>query len=208
MYFYIVDEKGYRNVWQGDDWRYVRRRAPAEPLRHFDDRPPKEEKQKPLKGFDSNDHLSPIEFEQQRWSKPRNYSPNSPVTARQVMQKNVIALGPKHTIKDAWELFERHRFRHVPITTPEKAVIGILSDRALSKAMITMPPETLIEDVMIQRVMTAVPETELARIAEVFINERIGAMPIVDGAGKLTGIVTRSDILRTLVRVVPTQLRV
>ena len=45
-----------------------------------------------------------------------------------------------------------------------------------------------------------VPETEIRLIADVLIKERIGAMPIVDEKEKLVGIVTRSDILRTVVK--------
>jgi CBS domain-containing protein len=36
--------------------------------------------------------------------------------------------------------------------------------------------------------------------------EKIGALPILDEAGKLVGIITRSDILKTVMNTVPLEL--
>ena len=53
--------------------------------------------------------------------------------------------------------------------------------------------------------MTATPftiesKTPLAEAAERMRRERVGALPVVDN-GKLTGILTRSDMLRALIEI-------
>jgi len=59
---------------------------------------------------------------------------------------------------------------------------------------------------MTDRVLTAHPDTEIRTIARVLFEERIGAMPIVNEAGLPKGILTRSDILRTVMNQVPFEL--
>jgi acetoin utilization protein AcuB len=55
-------------------------------------------------------------------------------------------------------------------------------------------------------VLTAHPDTSIRDIARVFFEERIGAVPIVDRGETLVGIVTRSDILRTILNSAPLEL--
>ena len=49
------------------------------------------------------------------------------------------------------------------------------------------------------RVLTANIETDVRHIVRLFIEQHIGAMPVMK-AGVLEGIVTRSDVLRAVVR--------
>jgi CBS domain-containing protein len=48
-------------------------------------------------------------------------------------------------------------------------------------------------------VLTATPSTAVNQVARIMFEERVGAMPIADEAGNLVGMITRNDILRTLV---------
>jgi acetoin utilization protein AcuB len=61
---------------------------------------------------------------------------------------------------------------------------------------------------MTSQVLTAHPDTSIRDIARVFFEERIGAVPIVDRGETLVGIVTRSNILRTILNSAPLELSV
>ena len=50
------------------------------------------------------------------------------------------------------------------------------------------------EDIMTKKVITTTPDTHLADIAEMLIKYRISGLPVIDGQGKLIGIVTASDL--------------
>ncbi len=138
------------------------------------------------------------------------------ILARQIMTSPVTAIGPEVTVKEAWELFQRRRFRHVPVLNREGIIIGLLSDRDVLRQVAdsrqsscedgTNPLSLFIKDVMTKQVLTAHPETEIRSVARVMFTERIGAMPIVDREGLLAGIITRSDILRTVMQQVPFEL--
>ncbi len=47
-------------------------------------------------------------------------------------------------------------------------------------------------------VLTVTPEASVAVLVKLLAEKRIGAVPVVDGAGKLTGIVSERDVVRAL----------
>ena len=132
--------------------------------------------------------------------------------AKQIMNSPVKTLSPETSLVDAYLFILDHRFRHVPVTSEDKKLVGILSDRDLLRAAagITTAPSSgsarIIRDLMKTTVLTASPETEIRQIARVFFEERVGAMPILDASERVVGIITRSDVLRTLVNSAPIDL--
>ncbi len=135
------------------------------------------------------------------------------ILAKQVMTSPVVSIDLNASMADAWKLFHRKRFRHVPVVTAEQRIVGILSDRDLWREAAgihknpgaeSLPLSDLtVQDIMTDRVLTAHPDTEIRTIARVLFEERIGAMPIVNESGTPVGIMTRSDILRTVMQQVP-----
>ena len=138
--------------------------------------------------------------------------------ARQIMTSPVVALSPETTLEKAWELIRDHRFRHVPVLSREKKLVGIISDRDILREAarigdIITPPkdegpreEGTVCRLMKTKVLTAGPNTQIREIARAMFMERIGAMPIVDDHDTLVGIITRSDILRALITHAPLEL--
>ena len=94
--------------------------------------------------------------------------------------------------------------RHVPVTRDGK-VVGMLSDRdVLLHSKPNQKGEILVPNVTIKNVMSAPPlvckcEDSVGAIAEIMIEEKIDAMPVVDKEDKLVGIITSTDLLRLLV---------
>ena len=108
-------------------------------------------------------------------------------------------------------MIHQHRYRHVPIVSAEDKLVGIVSDRdfiappGAGKPDIAARGERL-EDVMITNVLSARPGASIREIARVMFEERIGAMPIVSEDERLVGILTRSDIVRTVINQAPLEL--
>jgi len=137
--------------------------------------------------------------------------------AYQIMTAPVVSLYKETTITQAWTLFRERRFRHVPIITQDRKIYGILSDRDLLRyAAVSgkIPPyadnapeaSTNISSLIKTRVITASQDTEIRQIAGILFEQRVGVMPIVSEKGTLDGIITRSDILRTLINHAPLEL--
>lgn len=47
-------------------------------------------------------------------------------------------------------------------------------------------------------VLTVTPESSVAALVKLLAEKRIGALPVVDGAGKLKGIISERDVVRAL----------
>ena len=116
-------------------------------------------------------------------------------SARDIMSSPVITLSKDMSFNGAWQKFQDFSFRHFPIVNDDEQLIGIVSDRdrlinandAISKTMITT-------------VLTASCDTSINEICQVMFSQHIGALPIVNDAGVLLGLITRSDILRTVIK--------
>lgn len=139
------------------------------------------------------------------------------VHASQIMSSPVVTLTPETTVAEAWELIRARRFRHIPVLSRGKELVGIISDRDLllefgsfyntdSPQDKTAEEQITIQGIIKRKVLTASPDTGIREIARILLEERIGSMPIVDDNGALVGIITRSDILRALVNEAPLEL--
>ncbi len=53
-------------------------------------------------------------------------------------------------------------------------------------------------DIMGQAVISVAPDTTVAAVAQVMLQNRISAVPVVDRAGKLVGIISEGDLLRRI----------
>lgn len=203
MAFSIYDPKGFRRPYHPEDqWR---------PISPADEALPYLETKKQPKQSPPADDLRKVK-DTPAWV-PKHMGREQTIVASQIMKSPVISLSPETSLEEAWKLFTAHRFRHVPVINSEGNLVGILSDRGLLKAISPfneVPQDhkkRIVSDIMVTDVLTAHPNTDIAAIAKVFIEKRIGAMPIVTGEGAIVGMLTRSDILRTIVKIDLTEFR-
>jgi acetoin utilization protein AcuB len=136
-------------------------------------------------------------------------STSSKLVARDIMSSPVITLPFNASLAQAWELVKDKRFRHIPIQSRNGELVGILSDRDLSRGTVESAlvgikgsaylAKVTIENYVSHPVLVADPEATLLAIARVLLEERIGAIPVVSQEKELLGLITRSDILRVIV---------
>jgi acetoin utilization protein AcuB len=119
-----------------------------------------------------------------------------------VMKHPVRTVRPLDSVAHARALMEEYRVNQLPVTVNGR-VVGIVSDRDLRDAFPSVfeqgavahdPHRVAVEAVMTTHVLTTEPHASLAAVARMMRRERIGAVPVVD-AGRLLGIVARSDVL-------------
>jgi acetoin utilization protein AcuB len=124
----------------------------------------------------------------------------------EIMIRNVITLPSKATIEDAINLINHHTINHIPIINEQDQLIGIISDRDLRDASPSIfHLEEHLEDlkkpissIMTKEVICAHPLDFVEEISSVFFEHKIGCIPIIEN-GNLVGIVTKTDILYTLI---------
>lgn len=132
------------------------------------------------------------------------------------MKHPVHVVKPLDSIQHAREIMEEHRINQLPVVANGR-LLGIVSDRDLRDAFPSVfdspafggpkhkhgadPSKILVESVMSARLFTLGPKETVVAAAQLMRRERIGAVPILD-AGRLAGILTRSDVLDAFVALV------
>lgn len=124
---------------------------------------------------------------------------------KDIMTKQVVAIGPDMPIGDANALMEQRNIRHFPIMEQGR-LVGIISDRdirlvgsAHPKAPQGVKLSDSVRRIMVTNVITAHPLEPIEEAAKVLQSEKIGAMPVM-AEGELVGIVTAIDFLEALTR--------
>lgn len=125
-----------------------------------------------------------------------------------VAMKRPATVRPYEPLLEAVGIMVDRDVRHVAVVDDNGRVIGIVSDSDVRTA-IGDPVEALhreweeleelkVSTVMTTDVVTVREDAGLLDAARAFIDHRIGAIPVVDAAARLVGIVSYVDVLRAL----------
>lgn len=132
--------------------------------------------------------------------------------AYQLMSHDVLTLRPTDAVGEAWLQLAARGVHQAPVLGPRMEVVGMVSDRDLL-TVANLEGNTLtgmldrpIRELMVTPVACSAPVTDVRRIAQVLLATGLSALPIVDDAGELLGIVSRGDILRASVKDPPLSL--
>jgi len=127
---------------------------------------------------------------------------------RQVMSSSVVTLASDQTLREVIELLRSKHIRHLPIVD-EGQLVGIVTDRDVKRATPSLHSgvdrdeydrvldETKIAQFMTREPMTIAPDLDLKSAVKIFIERKVGALPVVENA-QLVGIVSQIDLLRVL----------
>ena len=127
---------------------------------------------------------------------------------RDAMTRDVVTVDPEASAAQAWGICRERNIRHLPVVDDGR-LIGIVSDRDLRD--LSPPRDTpdqentlgwvRIRDVMTPEVVTAHPLDTIEHAARVIYEHKFNCLPVVAG-GELVGIITSSDLVRTLVELI------
>lgn len=127
---------------------------------------------------------------------------------RDSMVRGVITVSPGTTAAEALALCRERGIRHLPVIEEGK-MVGLISDRDLRLATPALGDpnraaalqKILIGDEMSREITTADPEDPIEQAAMAMHERKIGCLPVVEG-DELVGILTASDVMAALVRLV------
>lgn len=127
--------------------------------------------------------------------------------ADELMTRDPVTAHPDDGLADAAARMVQNGIRHLPVIDGDGQLVGILSDRDVRSAMgnpldfLGEEPEERLRFVRVSDVMTAEPRRvstgdPLGLLLPLLVDERYGAVPVVDPDGRLAGIVSYLDVLR------------
>ena len=138
------------------------------------------------------------------------------------MKRAVRSVKPLDSIEHARAIMEERRINQLPVVV-EGRLVGIVTDRDLRDAFPSVfesntrrnprggkiandPRSVDVASVMSPNVLALGPSDDVTAAVRLMRQERIGAVPIVDG-DRLVGILTRSDVLDAFVAMTEAQER-
>lgn len=124
------------------------------------------------------------------------------IRIREIMSSPVITVSPRNSIQEALEIMRENDTRRLPVTDGGK-LVGMLVQHDIEKALRSPGriPHTPVEWVMTKRVHYVSPEDTVTEAARLMTHYKISALPVLD-SGALVGIVTDTDLLHLLVRLI------
>jgi acetoin utilization protein AcuB len=89
--------------------------------------------------------------------------------------------------------------RHLPVVSKGDILLGFITLADLKQGLIpSMLGDLNLRDLMIKDPITVSPDDDIEIAAKLIYNHKIGGMPVVKD-GRLTGIITATDILRSFI---------
>ena len=109
-----------------------------------------------------------------------------------------VTVSPDATVLELDELCGRYRVSGLPVIDSDRTLLGIVTNRDL----LFLPAErfatTLVRDVMTPMPLVTGPEgIRREDAAALLAKHRIEKLPLVDAAGRLTGLITVKDFVKT-----------
>ncbi|MEU6641849.1 CBS domain-containing protein [Saccharomonospora sp. NPDC046836] len=119
--------------------------------------------------------------------------------ARDIMTRPVMTVHPDTLIRDAIAALVEHGFAALPVVDSEDRVLGIFSEADALRSAAGLSAEAAVGSMMTTPVEVVDADTDVARIAEHMLRDRRRCVPVVYD-GVLIGVISRRDLLRSLVR--------
>jgi len=126
-----------------------------------------------------------------------------------LMSKAVVTVEMDDTLKMIKHIFDSTNFHHLLVINDDK-LIGIISDRDLLKALspnldtVSETPKDLAllnkraHQIMTRNPITLLPSAKVYDAVDIFHNNNISAIPIVNNDKKAVGILSWRDVIRAL----------
>jgi CBS domain-containing protein len=148
------------------------------------------------------------------------------LTAKDIMIKDVITINKNASIEELSELLLKNKISGVPVVDDDGNMVGIVTEgdiivkgtelhfpryfklldsiiylESLNKFKNNLRKHlaTKVEEIMNPKVITASPDTPVSEIAELMIRNKVNRIPIISKDKKLVGIITRADIVSSIV---------
>ena len=116
------------------------------------------------------------------------------------MSRPVVSAKPNASARDVVLQLTTGLYCSIPVTDKNGKVVGIVTELDLLSVVAEGKElvKTTVDEIMSQDVVTVSPETSVTDVVKIMPDNNLLRVPVVK-ENKLVGIVSRSDILRSLI---------
>jgi tRNA nucleotidyltransferase (CCA-adding enzyme) len=125
---------------------------------------------------------------------------NPQILVRQLMSKPAVSIEDTASMHRAEEIMTRYGLKALPVVARgKKRCVGVIEHDIMDKAINHGLGDVPISEYMIRDPAVVTPDTDLYPVMEIILGQRQRLAPVVEGDA-LVGVVTRTDIVNTLVK--------
>ena len=145
------------------------------------------------------------------------------LVAKDIMNRRVVTIKKDALVKDLSKILIKNKVSGVPVVDDEDNIIGIVTeaDIIIKESNLPFPIsfdynfvkhydsytktteeylETKVEEIMTKSIKIAKEDMSIEKVANIMINNDINRIPVVDKRNKLSGIITRADIIKHMMK--------
>jgi CBS domain-containing protein len=115
---------------------------------------------------------------------------------REVMTKDPACCNASETVTNVASLMKRHDVGSVPVAESDR-LVGIVTDRDIVVKVVAAgrnPEQTSVRDAMTPNPVCCREDDDLEQALKLMKERQVRRMPIVDGSGRLSGIIAQADV--------------
>lgn len=120
------------------------------------------------------------------------------VQVKNIISRKLIALKPSMTLKEASQILYKEGIRGAPVLDENEKTLGILTTADIIKAFFEGNYEAKVSDYMKTNVISIGDEDDILTAIRKMLIYNVGRLLVLSRNQKVVGIVTRTDILKTI----------
>ena len=114
------------------------------------------------------------------------------------MISDPVTIGPDATLEQLDELCGQYRISGLPVVDAENVLVGIITNRDLRFVPLGEWPTRVVREVMTPMPLVTAPVGISSDDAAALLRKhKVEKLPLVDGAGRLTGLITVKDFVKS-----------
>jgi hypothetical protein len=111
-----------------------------------------------------------------------------------IATKNITSVSPDQPIREAARIISKEKIRGLPVVDNDEPV-GIVSTVDITRALAEGREDQTVRNIMSTDVQTITEDAYISLAIEKMESRNISRLIVVDSKDKVTGIITRTDIL-------------
>ena len=119
------------------------------------------------------------------------------LTAAQIMSMPVKIILPTVSMEEAGKIMIRYNLDGL-LVAEKQELLGVIGKRDVDQARHHRLGHASVSGFMSRPVITIKPDMPFSEIQALMVRNNIGRLPVMNEAGQLLGIVSRTDVLKTL----------
>jgi acetoin utilization protein AcuB len=128
------------------------------------------------------------------------------------MTKDPVTIAEDTSMIKAIHIMKERHFRRLPVVAAGK-LVGMVTDRDLKEAspskatsldvheLYYLLAELQVSEIMSRNPISVSQDDTVEHAAQVMLEHTISGLPVVDGGGKVVGIITQSDVFRAFMHI-------